>query len=403
MRLLIVNYEFPPLGAGAGNATGHLARHIARNGHDVLVLTSGMAAKGLHGISIQDGYEVFRIPSLRRHVEQCSPHEMLAFTSSALLHAGRAVRRIKAQVMIVFFGLPCGPIGWWTKKVYGLPYVLSLRGGDIPGIPYGSLAACHRMLSPINATVWGNASAIAVTSVGFQELAQRFAGRVGKRVLRIPNGVDCESFYPAPFHLHEAPVKILYVGRVVKTHKGLEHLLPAVKKLVKNNRQEMELEIVGDGEFRIELEILSKELGLQDVVRFSGWARRENLLSHFHSAHIFVHPSVGDGMTNSILEAMACGLPIVTTPSSGQHLVEDHVNGLLVSPDDSSSLAEALAKLVDQADLRAEMGRASRQKAIGLSWEIVAQRYLNLAHSALSSFPAKRNSGAVSIPAVRQF
>jgi glycogen synthase len=383
MRLLLVNYEFPPLGAGAGNATAQIAKHLARKGHEALVLTSGMTGGRLRGREIRDGYEVMRIPTLRRSVERSNPYEMATFIGSGLLHAREAVRQVKAEAAIIFFGLPCGPIGWWMKRSLGLPYILSLRGGDIPGIPYGPLATYHRILTPLNRAVWRNASAIAVTSDGFQALAGRFAMRLGKRIMRIPNGVDCEIFYPPDSpRPSEAEVRVLYVGRVVREHKGLENLVPAFEKLTRESSRAVSLDIVGDGAFRSDLENLARSLGVEETVKFSGWVKREDLLAHYQAAQIFVLPSVGDGMTNSILEAMACGLPIVTTPSSGEHLVEDRVNGILVAPGDREGMAGALGSLLKDDEMRRRMGESSRSKALALSWESVARQYFEIAREA---------------------
>jgi glycosyltransferase involved in cell wall biosynthesis len=141
----------------------------------------------------------------------------------------------------------------------------------------------------------------------------------------------------------------------------------------------VELEIVGDGPERERLADQSAALGLADRVHFAGWVDRSALLDHYHRADVFVLPSRYEGMPNVILEAMACGLPILATRTAGnEELVEPGRNGRLFAIGDADGLAAALEEALDPNGPGTAWGRASRELALGRSWEAVARQYLVL-------------------------
>jgi glycogen(starch) synthase len=123
-RILFINYEYPPVGGGGGNAMRHIARDMARRGHAPFVLT---AAQGeLPDISVDDGVTVRRIPALRRRVERSSIFELLAFMTAASLAAPGYGRQWRADAVIAFFTLPCAPAAWLLRRTNSLPYVIAL-------------------------------------------------------------------------------------------------------------------------------------------------------------------------------------------------------------------------------------------------------------------------------------
>ena len=105
MRILLINYEYPPLGGGAGNATAQIAREMAALGHIVFVLTSRFA--NLPHEETLDGYTVIRIPALRKRADRSNPIEMLIFLLSSLFAVLRWRKRVAADWTIAFFGIPC--------------------------------------------------------------------------------------------------------------------------------------------------------------------------------------------------------------------------------------------------------------------------------------------------------
>jgi len=374
MRILLLNYEFPPVGGGAATASAQIARHLARRGVQVVVLTSHF--RGLPRREPRDGYLVYRVPAGRRHIDRCSVPEMGAYMLGAAGPALRLARAFRPDLMHVFFGMPTGPVGLLVNRVLGVPYLLSLRGGDVPGFMADELARMHQLTMPLTRRIWARAGALVANSPRLHQLALSVVPE--RTVELVPNGVDLEMFRPAAPRPEGASVRLLFVGRLVR-QKGLVYLLQSLAQLDPAIRGQVELELVGSGPDEESLRTLAGELGIAAQVHFAGWVAREAIVAHYQQADVFVLPSLDEGMPNVVLEAIACARPIVATDLPGnRELVRGGENGFLVPRADSAALTAALDGLITDAALRRRMGAASRALAECYSWANVAGRYLAL-------------------------
>lgn len=375
LSLLLVNYEYPPIGGGAGNATYHIAHDLAAAGCRVTVLTSRF--RGQPAREREGDVTVVRVPVVRRRADRCTPPEMLTFIGSALLRARSVARAARPEACLAFMGLPSGPVAWWLRRSLGIPYLVLLRGGDVPGFLPGELGTYHRLTLPVIRALWRDAAAIVANSEGLRRTAQ--AGLPGFEIQVIPNGVDTVRFAPAAGERPPGPPRLLFVGRL-SAQKNLLTLLEALASL--RGRVEGELVLAGDGPERERLAQRAAALGLGKRVRFAGWVGRDELPGLYRGADLFVLPSWDEGMPNALLEAMASGLPVVASRIAGnEELVREGVNGYLVAPDDTAGLAERIARLAAQPDLRRRMGEASRAAAVARDWGPVAAAYLDLARA----------------------
>jgi colanic acid/amylovoran biosynthesis glycosyltransferase len=173
-------------------------------------------------------------------------------------------------------------------------------------------------------------------------------------------GVDLDRFEPGtPAGDDSAPVEILSVGRL-SHEKGQPMLLAAVAELRRRGLA-VRLTMVGDGPLRAELEADAARLGITDLVTFTGALGQDELPAIFRRADIFCQPSFMEGIPVVLMEAMATGLPVVSSRVAGiPELVAEGESGLLVSPGRPDLLAAALAQLVEFPDKRADMGRRGR-------------------------------------------
>ncbi len=193
----------------------------------------------------------------------------------------------------------------------------------------------------------------------------------------IPNGVDVAHFSrerePFPEYC-DGKVNILFVGRPEK-RKGLKYLLRAFVR-VKEEMPEARLIVVGAGHFGRYRQSMERA-GVSDIV-FAGWASYDDLPRYHRTADIFCAPATGhESQGIVLLEAMAAGKPIVASNIEGYASVVTHgVEGLLVRPMDSESLAEALLQLARDQCLREEMSARAGQRAEQYSWERISQRVL---------------------------
>lgn len=369
MNLLLINYEFPPVGGGAANATWELARALVQLGHRPIVLTARFRDR--NPAAMPAGVTLIEVPARRHRHEACTPFEMATFAISASFQIRRILRRERIDGMIAFFSIPCGPIAWWGARGTGVPYIVSLRGGDVPGTEPG-LHRIHRWLAPGRRRVLRGARAVIANSLALQ---QRAVAADALPVGIIPNGVDSTFFVPAASKPPALPFRWLFVGRL-QTQKNLGWLITRLAALTDLS---WELHIVGDGPLKEEWRQLAKALGVAPRLKWHGWLPRAELLPYYQNAHALVQPSLYEGMANTVLEAMACGLAIVASDEpANRALVEDSGSGVCL-PLANPAAAEAVLRATMTDDRWTQRGGDARTHAIKhFSWPQVAEAYVSL-------------------------
>jgi colanic acid/amylovoran biosynthesis glycosyltransferase len=172
-------------------------------------------------------------------------------------------------------------------------------------------------------------------------------------------GVDPSLFQPA-FH-EEVGKNLLCIGRI-SAAKGFPILLESLVE-IKKSVPCVHLTIVGDGEDRQALESLSRNLDLGEQITFAGYQSQAAVRDYIQQADVFVLPSFAEGVPVSLMEAMAAGVPVVSTRIAGiSELVEENISGYLIPPGDSEALAEKVVQLLNSSDLRTAFGEAGRKK-----------------------------------------
>jgi glycosyltransferase involved in cell wall biosynthesis len=378
MRILLVSYEYPPVGAGAATAGGAIAKALTELGHRVVVLTGRF--KGLARRDEDQGITIHRVPGLRRRRDRSNVVEMASFLAAGLMFLPTIFRTHRVDGAIVFFSMPCGPIGLLGRWICGVPYIISLRGGDVPGAE-PSLDFLHRFLRPIRRTILKNSIAIVANSNGLRKMAET-ADPFPVQV--IPNGVDTEFFTPPPSKpaRNNNVLRILFVGRF-RQQKNLPFLFRQLARLPPTT---FELHLVGDGPEKQRLEGLARKLAIASAVTWHGWISPGALPQIYQSADCLVNPSLYEGMSNVVLEAMACGVPVIASRVPGNdELVLDGDTGFLFDLREPAALVSALAQLCD-AGLRRRMGTSARNRAVNFcSWHNVARQYVELVSTRHSS------------------
>jgi len=375
VKLLLVNYEFPPVGGGAANATAFLARALVAQGHAVTVLTAAFGAQ--RRAAAEAGVEMVRVRSLRRSADRSNPLEMLSFLVAALIPALRLARRRRFDASIAFFTIPSGPIAWLLRLALGIPYLVSLRGGDVPGfVP--EIDGIHRLIAPLRRAVLRRACAIVANSDSLARLSESsdpFPVKV------IPNGVDPLAFAPdgGVERAAENEFRILFVGRL-HSQKNVGALLESAAALAALPGPPVVVEIVGDGPERTALAKLAERTGAARVLRWHGWLDKQQVLACYQRAHVFVNPSRYEGMPNTVLEAMACAVPVVASRIGGnEDLVVEGETGFLFDLAAPRQLTEALQRMRLDPSLGPRLGACGRQRVIdGFSWSRVAEHYARL-------------------------
>ncbi len=197
-----------------------------------------------------------------------------------------------------------------------------------------------------------------------------------RRIEVVPNGVDLETFRPAADWPRDGGY-VLFVGRLV-TQKGVEVLLRAFDAVLRRC-PESRLVIAGEGDLELYLERVACHLGFPDRVRMVGWQTGAALVELYQRAQVVVVPSLYEPFGIVALEAMACGRPVVASRVGGlAEILEDAVEGYLVTRGDHLELARRLAGLLRDPQLRERMGAAARRRAAGFGWERTARETLAL-------------------------
>jgi len=266
-------------------------------------------------------------------------------------------------------------VALYAHRLCGLPYTFTAHAKDI----YVTDPEVFR-------TKLEEARAVVTcTQYNRRFLSKQYGPLCDGKVHGIYHGLDIAQFnFQLPTEVVSVEPVILSVARLVEK-KGLGDLIAAADILRRRGRV-FRLEIIGGGPLREPLKAQAKRLGLADRVRLPGAQAHDAVCLAYQRASVFVLPCVvasngdRDGIPNVLLEAMASGVPVVSTPVSGiPELIESERDGLLVPPNDPAGLAEAIDKLLASQELRESLARAARSKIeSSFSLDASAERLLAL-------------------------
>lgn len=369
MKILVLNYEFPPLGGGAGDVAKALCREYAARGHEVKVITSWYT--GLPRHERIDGYEVHRVRACRRHRERSDFIQMGCYVLGAFPALMHMCRTWRPDVIHSHFLLPTTLLAFAAWGIFRIPYIITLHGGDVPSHLPEQTSSVFRLVKPVAGLIGSHATCIAAVSEGLCRLAGDDFPRLRTRIVHIGNGVHTEG----PPRGEKFPVPtFLFVGRL-SPEKNLPFLMEAMARI----RSRYRFILAGDGPERKTVESLIVRHNLQDTVLLKGWVERPEIQELMRGSHFLVLPSAREGMPMVVLQAYACGLPVIATRIPGlETLVEHGRTGFLLDPGDSAGLAEILQEVCDNPALSANMSASCYETAVTrYPWEKSAQAYLS--------------------------
>lgn len=360
IKILMLNYEYPPLGGGAGNATQYLLNEFAnRSDLNVVLVTSSESA--FHQEKLAGNIKIYYLDigkSGSLHYQSCS--DLLKYTYKAWMFCLRYMKENHVDLIHAFFGIPCG----FIALILGKPYLVSLRGSDVPFYNERFYWLDKLVFQHLSKIVWKKAKRVIANSEGLKQLALEILS--DQEIEVIYNGVDTGEFYPKIDKKRGEKIRLISVGRLIE-RKGYTYLIEALKGI-----ENVQLILIGDGDRKEQLQILAKENEVD--VKFLGRIEHENLPGFLRKSDLFILPSLNEGMSNAILEAMACGLPIIATDTGGsKELVQG--NGCIVPTGDVEALRKAVIKYTENADLIKAEGDKSRLLAEGMSWKKAANCY----------------------------
>jgi glycosyltransferase involved in cell wall biosynthesis len=194
----------------------------------------------------------------------------------------------------------------------------------------------------------------------------------------IPFGVDTEVFKPARLEQRREGCEILYAGSLYPL-KGVHDLIRATSN-VRKRGLEAELTIVGEGQQKEALIALTRALDIEEHVKFEGFVPYSSMPKYYKRSDIFCFPTLGEPFGKAVIEAMACGKPVIATNAGGpSEIIQDKVDGILVPPSNPEAIAQQIIRLLENKNERRRLGERARETAVNrFSWSKIAEKYHQL-------------------------
>ncbi|MBV9490944.1 MAG: glycosyltransferase family 4 protein [Verrucomicrobia bacterium] len=366
VRLLVLCYEWPPVGGGGGRAARDVAEALARRGHRVRVQTVRllrMARREVHA-----DLELYRTWGFRLHPDRCNPAEMAGYLLTSFLPVLRHLKELRPDVIHAHFAVPTGPLALAASWLGHVPYVVTAHLGDVPGTIPDQTDRLFRWLNPAIKPVWKRAAAITAVSEFVADLAAKAYAR---RPDLIPNGIDLRDQPPPPTRAGSPP-RLLFVGRL-NPQKNLPFLFRVLAEL---KDLPWTLDVVGNGEDGPNLKRFVEAQRLWSKVRFHGWLQRAEVDALLTASDVLMIPSTVEGLPLALLEGLKFGLAIVASDLPPlRDLVEPGRNGFLVDTGRAEAWTARLREVLADASMLLEMRRHSWRLAKRFDLETITDEY----------------------------
>ncbi len=369
MRILVLIYEFPPVGGGGGQAAKDTCQALVHRGHEVRVLTAHM--KGLARHEMVDGIQVMRIPSGRRQPFKAGFAEMSGFVLAGIWNSRRVLTNWSPDIVHVHFAVPTGPVAWMLHYLTRIPYVVTIHLGDVPGGVPEKTQQWFRWVYPFTPSIYRNAAQVIAVSNYTRSLAEK---HYPVDIQVIPNGVDLEKLDPGKITVGNPP-RLVFAGRFM----AQKNLVQLVKICATLKDLPWTYTMIGDGPLRPEVETEIHKHGLKERFTLPGWVSTEEVIKWFAQSDILFMPSLSEGLPVAGVQGIAMGLSIVASRIGGFFdLVEHGRNGYLIDVDKPECFSQKLRKLLSNLDQLQTFRERSRQIARRFDINLVAETYEDL-------------------------
>lgn len=361
MKILrVVSDLYPAVVGGLGLHAHEMSKWQAKMGHEVTVYTSNVDGRPMQ--EFKDGYKIlrfkpilkiggnsfmpmlfFKLISTRNDFDIVHAHSHLFFSTNLCT----LVRRLGSPPLVITnHGLISQTVPMWAHKIY------------IPTIAKWTFNFADKIIC-------------------YTEEEKSMLKKLGidsDKIVVIHNGIDTNMFFPCEKEKNNN--QILWIGRFT-LGKGVEYLIDAFNILVKKY-SDFKLLMIGRGHLKERIEQKIQNLNLSKNVIIREFVPNSELPEIYQSSDVFVLPSLNEGVSRTILEAMSCGIPVVCTKLPQLVSVVNGC-GLLVPVKDSQALAEGILKVVSNRDLSQEFGRNGRDKVVkNYSWEDTVKKTVQL-------------------------
>lgn len=371
---MILNYEYPPIGGGAGIVTQQLIQEFIKSGHIVTLITTWFHPEEEYSIS--ENLCIIRLRSKRKYSFQSNPFEMASWMFKAIRYVKQHHELAEHDICLTNFSFPGGPVAYTVKKLYKIPYILLSHAHDIPWYYPKKMFFWHLFLYyPIKFFCLQSIYNVVVADE-MKATIDKFIGRKhAKKNSVIYNGLHMEHFNT---RFMGEKLRIVFIGRLV-AQKAPFVFLNAIKVL-DEYQVPFEVVILGDGELREKMEDWILLNGLS-TIEMKGKVSHLEVYNELHAAHLLVSTSHNEGMSVAILEAISTGVYVIASPAGGnESLIEEGVNGNIVPYGDYKTIAKKINSFYTEKILKEyEYPEDYRERlAVKFAWKNIALKYLDL-------------------------
>ncbi|MCK5509949.1 glycosyltransferase family 4 protein [Candidatus Parcubacteria bacterium] len=374
-RILVLNYEFPPLGGGGGVASYKLAKGFIGNGYEVDYLTSWF--KGLKKFEIINGINVYRVKVFgRKKLETATMVSMLSYPFCAFAKGFFLCLRNKYDFINTQFVIPTGPLGFILSKIFRIKNILSLHGGDVYNPTTKNSPHKNFILKVVVKFLLNRVNFIIAQSSNTKNNAIKYYNPKKEiKIIPLPyEFFDFKKVSRKELNMKENKKYIIGAGRLIK-RKGFEYFIKALA-LLDNNVNGI---IIGNGPEKENLLKLARELKIENRLCLTGLVSEEKKFQYLCNSDIFVLSSIHEGFGIVIQEAMQVGLPVVATNNGGQvDLIRDGENGLLIDPKNFKKITEKVKKLLSNHKLKEKISKQNLSDINNFNLNNITEQYLNL-------------------------
>ena len=406
LRIGLLTYRGNPTCGGQGVYVKYLSRELKELGHEVEVisgppypeLAEGIGLRKLPGLDLYNPDHLFKIRKLRDLTSPLNQFEFLSMCAGGFpepftfgIRAWRHLRRQGGKYDVIHDN---------QSLSYGL---LGIAGAGCP-----TVATIHhpitvdREMEMLSARTWLRklkvrrwysflamqkrvsrrlSHIITVSECSRKDIGSEF--RIPSDRFRVvPNGINTDHFYPME-GIRRADHQLLVTNSADTPLKGLRYLLEAVARI--RNERKIEVVVIGKPKENGEIDRLLGELSLGDSVRFTGRIEYEQFARYYAEATMAVIPSLYEGFGMPAGEAMACGVPVISTTGGALPEVVGEA-GILVPPGDAHALRKAIVFLLDHPERRAQLGEAGLKKVRdSLTWRHAAEKTVRVYREAIDA------------------
>ena len=376
MNILLISPLYPPNVGGLQNYCEEIGKEFAKKGHTITIFTTQTPKEGAHTENI-DGVHIIRFP-----VFEIIPNYPIPKIWTKTFWKDIEYIRNKewdvALSMTRFFITT--PMTWILTRTKKIPWVHVEHGSDFVKLNNPIYTAIAKLY---DYTLGAGMIKKADYVVAIGKAVQTFTKNISKRT-------QCEVIYRG-IHTDKIDATkqdeeirkrykdktiIMYAGRLIDG-KGLPDLLKALKHLEKEH---IHVFIIGDGPKKQELKTLTKKYNLQNKITFTGFQKREKVISLIKAADIIVNPSYTEGLPTIIIEAALCKKAIIATDTGGTNEIITHnKSGILIKPHDIDALTKNIQTLSHNKQLQIDLGNKARQQTEHLfNWDTCIQKFTTI-------------------------